>query len=169
MSRGKDTSKSRGAKSEARNKAAAKKPAQKTPAKAKSSKPKAARKRKAAPQPKAGVRLPWAEVVSRVVGQPAQGAAAAAPQAVAPARSQPQAPAPVVPPTTIRFPAPAPRQPSSLDSFGPDEWVSVTYTGEEVFVHGKAGIFARGTTTHLRGKLARELVNKPGFRVRRAA
>jgi len=163
MSTSNDTSKSKSTKSKA-----AKKPAKKAPAKAKSSKPKTARKRKAAPKskpaPKAGVRLPWAEVVSRVMGQPGQEAAAP-PQPLA----RPESEAPKAAPTTIRFPAPTPRPASQLDSFGPDEWVSVTYTGEEVFVHGKAGIFARGTTTHLRGKLARELANKPGFRVRRAA
>jgi len=102
-----------------------------------------------------------------VIGQPEP--AASAPEPAPPTEGRREAETRNAPPTTIRFPAPAPRAPSVEDAFDPDEWVSVTYTGEEVFVHGKAGIFARGTTTHLRGKLARELATKPGFRVRRAA
>jgi hypothetical protein len=156
----------------AAKKKAAKKKATRKPA----AKKKPARKRKAAPKPKAKVTA-WADVVSRVIGQPAQEASSAAatlatqPEVTRPAPA-PQLMATKAPeprPTTIRFPSPAPKKPSTQDTFGPDEWVSVTYTGEEVFVHGKAGIFASGTTTHLRGKLARELANKPGFRVRRAA
>ncbi|MBL4849161.1 MAG: hypothetical protein JKY65_26855 [Planctomycetes bacterium] len=79
-----------------------------------------------------------------------------------------EAPAPP-PPTTIRFPAPTRRAPAPLLRFDPEEWVSVTYCGEEVFVHGEAGIFARGTTTRLRGSLATELAKNPAFKVRRAA
>ena len=149
-------------------------------------KPKAAKPKAPA---KEGVRLPWAEIVSRVIGTPPAQAAAPkaespkvqveAPTIAAPAIEAPKIEAPTIeaptivaptpPPTTIRLPAPARRIPAPLLHFDPEEWVSVTYYGEDVFVHGKAGIFARGTTTRLRGKLATELASNPSFRVRRAA
>lgn len=159
--------------------AKAKTPKAKTPTRAKAKTTKA-KTSKSSPKAKAGLRLPWAEVVSRVIGQPAEAPSAPVQPAVqsAPALSSPApAPAPqpappeapTPPPTTIRFPSTPPRKKSSADEFAVDEWVSVTYCGEGVFVHGKAGIFAQGTTTRLRGRLATELASKPGFRVRRAA
>jgi hypothetical protein len=46
-----------------------------------------------------------------------------------------------------------------------DGWVTVTYEGEGVFVHRRAGIFAKGTTTRLRAELADQLRGTRGFRL----
>lgn len=75
----------------------------------------------------------------------------------APISEQPATPPPVEAPK------------GELITFAPDEWIALTYEGESMFCHPEAGVFVRGTTTRLRGSVARELAAEGQFKARRAA
>ncbi|MGE0708492.1 MAG: hypothetical protein AB7N76_21125 [Planctomycetota bacterium] len=136
------------------------------PATARTAKPATTRRRKdpapGEPTPILTVKEPLAQLLPEPEPRPV----AAEEPVVTPATrviEQPELPQPepVQPPTQLE-----PR--GEVMSFEPSEWVAVTYEGEEMFVHPRAGIFVRGTTTRLRGTLATELAEAGAFRLRRA-
>jgi hypothetical protein len=76
----------------------------------------------------------------------------------------------IVEPATQATPEPKRGEVIAFDParFANEAWVSVTYEGQDMFVHPKAGVFVQGTTTRLAGRLAIELADRGSFRLRKA-